>query len=194
MQINWLAVELVLIFVAVLAHLVIAYWIAPKKAKQYILFALKTDKTFIDDILANVDIPSLTQLVLSRIKPSDVSAITDNILDGLLAMSQDKEVTDKIKNMIYTWINDWFNSVKMAASKEINKNAAEQLQIASAGNPVLGIAMKFLPKNLYWLIQFLPLLMNGGMGGMGQQQLTQQQYDYLVAQQQAAAQQRGAVK
>ena len=129
-----LLLELVFVVgISVLAHAVIAYVLAPKRAKMAILNALTDDQDFqvhlVESILSN----------FLRANPDGTMPI-----DPIIKRAQDA-----------------FKTYIEGQQKEIEKSASEYAEnmMVNQENPMLGMVLSQIPKKYRWLLPFVAQFM-----------------------------------
>ena len=138
-----LLVELVLVVgVSVLAHALIAYELAPRRARESILRALTDDKVF------------QTQLV---------GSILNNFLTPVDSVLPDGTHMQVVPiDPIIARAKDSFREYIESQQKEIEKSAGEFAEnvIANQENPMLAMVLSQIPKKYRWLLPFVAQFMN----------------------------------
>ena len=136
--------ELVLVVgLSVLAHAVIAYVVAPKRAKNGILEALVSDNDFQEEIVL-----SLLENFFKKTKWKDNNGETVEI-----------EPIQLVSNYILTGMKQWINGKQSEMTQELEKNATEAMQIDPT-NPMMALAMQQIPKKYRPYIQLVANYLN----------------------------------
>ena len=137
-----LLVELVLVVgVSVLAHALIAYELAPRRARESILRALTDDKVF------------QTQLV---------GSILNNFLTPVDSVLPDGTHMQVVPiDPIIARAKESFREYIESQQKEIEKSAGEFAEnvIANQENPMLAMVLSQVPKKYRWLLPFVAQFM-----------------------------------
>lgn len=146
---NFILILLLISFAfAPLVHLVIAYYIAPKRAKAALLDALIHDDEFQTDLIGSI--------VKNLLRP-----IKFKLPDGA---EVEMPAIDPVLKRAMTGFTDWLHGQQGKMAQTITQNAAAQNQMLAAGqNPLIALAISQIPKKFQWII---PILM-GKVGSPG---------------------------
>ena len=126
--------------VAPLVHLIIAYVVAPKKAKQAILDALIGDDHFQELLIG-----SIVKNLLRPIKVKDENGV-ETMMPAI----------DPVLKRAISGLEYWLKGKQGKMQQEMGEQSSEiQNQIAQGGNPVLAMAMAQIPKKYRWLISLV---------------------------------------
>ena len=143
-----LLLELVLVVgLSVLAHGIIAYVIAPRRAKQSILDAISTDVTFQDTLIHS--------LVTSSSRPmqwTDASGqpFTKSPIELLSSIISNKFQAD---------FKSYIGGKQSEMIRDMESNAQTSMQMMP-DNPLVGLALAQLPKKYWPILQILVNLLN----------------------------------
>jgi len=143
-----LLLELVLVVgLSVLAHAVIAYVIAPRRAKQSILDAISTDVTFQDTLIHS--------LVTSSSRPMQWTDASGEVFN--------KSPIDLLSSIISSRFQADFKSYvggkQSEMIRDMENNASVSMQMMP-DNPMVGLALAQLPKKYWPILQILMNLFN----------------------------------
>ena len=143
---------------APLVHLVIAYYIAPKRAKSALLDALVHDDLFQTELIGTI--------VKNLLRP-----IKYKLPDG---SESEMPAIDPVLKRAMTGFTDWLHGQQGKMAQTITQNATAQNQALAVGqNPLVSIALAQIPKKYQWII---PLLM-GKVGNQEENINYQSPYD-----------------
>jgi hypothetical protein len=133
---------------APLVHLVIAYWVAPKRAKAALLDALVHDDLFQTELIGTI--------VKNLLRP-----VKFKLPDG---SESEMPAIDPVLKRAMTGFTDWLHGQQGKMAQTITQSAQAQNQALAVGqNPLVSIALAQIPKKYQWII---PLL----MGKVGNQE------------------------
>lgn len=144
---------------APLVHLVIAYWVAPKRAKAALLDALVHDDEF-QGLLIGTIVKNLLRPVKFKMPNGE---------------EQEMPAIDPVLKRAMTGFTDWLHGQQGKMAQTITQNATVQNQALAVGqNPLVSIALAQIPKRYQWII---PLLM-GKVGNQEESINYQSPYDH----------------
>lgn len=147
MNSNLLLVILVIILsvVAPLLHLIIAYVIAPRRAKEGILDALVSDTEF-------------QGILVSTLMKNLMSPVPVKLPDGQEVMQLP---VDPLLRRAITGLEDWIKGKQGKMVQDMTQKATnENLNI---DNPIAALAMSSIPKKYQWIVN---LALKQGVPGM----------------------------
>lgn len=146
MNSNLLLVILVVILsvIAPLLHLVIAYVVAPKRAKEGILDALVSDQEFQGILVATLMKNLMTPV---QVKLPDGQEIMQLPIDPLLRRA-------------ITGLEDWIKGKQGKMVQDMTQKATNEN--LSVDNPIAALAMSSIPKKYQWIVN---LALKQGIGG-----------------------------
>jgi len=146
MNSNLLLVILVVILsvIAPLLHLVIAYVVAPKRAKEGILDALVSDTEFQGILVATLMKNLMTPV---QVKLPDGQEIMQLPIDPLLRRA-------------ITGLEDWIKGKQGKMVQDMTQKATNEN--LSVDNPIAALAMSSIPKKYQWIVN---LALKQGIGG-----------------------------
>lgn len=144
---------------APLVHLVIAYWVAPKRAKAALLDALVHDDEF-QGLLIGTIVKNLLRPVKFKMPNGE---------------EREMPAIDPVLKRAMTGFTDWLHGQQGKMAQTITQNATVQNQALAVGqNPLVSIALAQIPKRYQWII---PLLM-GKVGNQEESINYQSPYDH----------------
>ena len=144
--------------IAPLVHLVIAYYVAPKRAKAALLDALVHDDLFQTELIGTI--------VKNLLRP-----IKYKLPDGT---ESEMPAIDPVLKRAMTGFTDWLHGQQGKMAQTITQSAQAQNQALAVGqNPLVSIALAQIPKKYQWII---PLLM-GKVGNQEENINYQSPYD-----------------
>ena len=151
---NDLLIILVVILsvVAPLLHLVIAYVVAPKRAKEGILDALVSDTEF-QSILVTTLMKNLMSPV--PVKMPDGQEIMQLPIDPLLRRA-------------INGLEDWIHGKQGKMVQDMTLKASQEN--LNTDNPIAALAMSSIPKKYQWIVN---LALKQGIPGMQKQESTE---------------------
>ena len=127
---------------APLVHLVIAYYIAPKRAKAALLDALVHDDLFQTELIGTI--------VKNLLRP-----IKFKMPDGT---ESEMPAIDPVLKRAMTGFTDWLHGQQGKMAQTITQDAEKMNQQMAAGqNPLVSLALAQIPKKYQWII---PILMS----------------------------------
>ena len=150
MNSNLLLVILVIILsvVAPLLHLVIAYVVAPRRAKEGILDALVSDTEFQGILVATLMKNLMTPV---QVKLPDGQDVMQLPIDPLLRRA-------------ITGLEDWIKGKQGKMVQEMTQKASGENM--NVDNPIAALAMSSIPKKYQWIVN---LALKQGIPGMKQE-------------------------
>ena len=137
------------LLIAPLVHLVIAYGVAPRKAKESILNALATDTDFQQQLMQSIVYNFSRPMKFKDENGNEFSDTPINIFSHLGA------------NVFIAEFNKSLNGQKESMTKELEANA-QTAMAAMPNNPLLSLAMQQIPKKYLPYIQIIANLMLQG--------------------------------
>jgi len=127
--------------IAPLVHLVIAYYVAPKRAKAALLDALVHDDLFQSELIGTI--------VKNLLRP-----IKFKLPDG---SEMEMPAIDPVLKRAMSGFEMWLQGKQGKMAQSITQNAEQMNMSAAAGqNPLVAIALSQIPKKYQWIV---PLLM-----------------------------------